>query len=294
MKVLVTGANGFIGRHWVEQLWEAGATPIATGSRPTPGICADLCRYRQLDITDEEAVRVCIQAERPDAILHAAAISKPDVCEHNHALADRVNVQGTKNLLDAAAEAACSFCFVSTDFVFDGARGMYAETDPPAPVNYYGHTKLQAEALVQSHQYHWSIVRTVSVYGQPVPGAANLLSIVAEKLQRRETYSVVDDQVRTPTYAGDLALAVANLILSQQQGIFHVSGEEVLTPYQMAIRTAAHLGLDTGLIRRVTAADFQQPAKRPPKTGFVIDKVKKAIGFHPRSFEEGLNLCFPR
>jgi dTDP-4-dehydrorhamnose reductase len=294
MRVLVTGANGFIGRHWIEQLLRFGASPIATGRRRNAIDWEGLCPYQTLDITDRDAVRACIQLEKPDAILHAAAISKPDQCELDHELAYRVNVLATQHLLEAAADQGCFFCFISTDFVFDGERGLYGEADETAPVNYYGHTKLLAEALIMEYPHKWCIARTVSVYGPPVLGSANLISIVVDKLQRGETYSVVDDQIRTPTYAGDLAAGVAKLIVTETEGLYHLSGEEALTPYQMAIATAKHMGLDPDLINRVTAATFQQPAKRPPRTGFVIEKAKVAIGFSPCSFEEGLNQCFPR
>ncbi len=296
MKVLVTGSNGFIGKHWIDQLQSMGAVVVATGSgavrrdlQAVPGLS-----YRSLDITDPKAVNDLLRSEHPDAILHAAAISKPDVCEQDHSLAERVNVAGTRNLLAGAEGVGAYFCLVSTDFVFDGEIGMYRESDPPAPINFYGLTKLRAEQLVQQYSYAWSIARTVTVYGPPVSGRPNLLSIVVDKLSRGESYSVVDDQFRTPTYAGDLAWGVASLIQNRHDGIFHISGEEGMTPYQMAIQAARHVGLDPRGLLRVTADTFQQPARRPKRTGFVIEKAKRVLGFQPRSFAEGLQMSFPR
>jgi len=286
--------NGFIGQHWLRALVASGATVVATGKGPQRFPFVENTRYCDLDITDAEAVNALLATEQPTAILHAAAISKPDVCEQDHPLADRVNRAGTQHLLSAAAALGSYFCFLSTDFVFDGRKGMYVETDLPCPVNYYGHTKWQAEQLVQQYPKGWSIVRTVTVYGQPVAGRPNILSTVVDKLKRGETYSVFDDQIRTPTYAGDLASGVATLIRGSHNGIFHLSGEEVLTPYEMAIRTATYLGLEASLLTRVSAETLQQPAKRPMRTGFVIEKAKKAIGFNPCSFDDGLQLCFPK
>jgi dTDP-4-dehydrorhamnose reductase len=294
MKVLVTGAQGFLGQHWVEQLLKKGVQVLATGKAAHSSVLNTIprCRYFSMDITDLWSLRKIFQEEQPDAILHAAAISKPDACEQDRSLADHVNVQGTEKVLAAAAEINASVCFLSTDFVFDGQKGMYVETDEPAPVNFYGLTKLRAERLVQQYPHRWSIARTVSVYGPPVPGRANLLSIVVDKLSRGESYSVVDDQIRTPTYAGDLAAAVTTLITGDHGGIFHLSGPEILTPYQMAIKTASYVGLDPAKVLRVTAETFQQPAKRPLKTGFNIEKAKNLLGFHPLNFDEGLRLCF--
>lgn len=272
----------------------SGAEVVATGRGTERSPSSLRMRYHELDITDAGSVDSLLALERPSAILHAAAISKPDVCVQDPALADLVNIAGTQNLLSAAAEEGSYFCFLSTDFVFDGKRGMYRETDEPAPINYYGQTKWRAEQCVQQYPHGWSIVRTVTVYGQPVAGRPNILSTVVEKLQRGEFYSVFDDQIRTPTYAGDLATGVARLIQGSHAGIFHLSGEEVLTPYQMAIRTAEYVGLDSSLLTRVSAETLEQPAKRPQRTGFIIEKAKKTIGFNPCSFEEGLRLSFPR
>ncbi len=294
MKVLITGVNGFIGQHWVRALHSIGATVVATGRGVERFPSLLRSRYYDLDITDAGAVRSVLAAERPTAILHAAAISKPDVCAADPDLADRINVQATENLLAVAGHLNCYVCFISTDFVFDGHKGMYVETDDPGPVNHYGVTKLMAEQFVQGYPGKWSIVRTVTVYGQPVEGRPNILSTVVDKLQRGEAYTVFDDQVRTPTYAGDLAWGVARLIQGSHPGIFHLSGEEVLTPYAMAIRTAEYLGLNPSLLTRVTAETFQQPAQRPLRTGFVVEKAKKTIGYAPCSFEEGLRLSFPR
>jgi len=262
MKVLVTGVNGFLGAYWLEALLQMHAQVVATASRP---FRSDLpihpnISYRQLDLTDSESLDVMIRQERPDVILHAAALSKPDDCERDPKRADRINTEATQRLLQAAAAIGSYFCYISTDFVFDGIQGMYREEDQPDPVNHYGYTKWQAEKRVQAYPHAWSVVRTVLVYGKPVPGRPNLLSIVAERLRNGETYSVVDDQFRTPTFAGDLAWGVGKLIEGQHRGIFHLCGEELMTPYEMAIQTADHLGLDPSGILRVSEATFEQPA----------------------------------
>jgi len=159
-------------------------------------------------------------------------------------------------------------------------------------VNFYGKTKLEAEEAVKEYPYDWSIVRTVLVYGKPQTGRSNILTIVKDKLEKGETYNVVDDQVRTPTYVEDLADGIVTVIEKRAKGIFHVSGPEVMTPYQMAIKTANFLGLNSSLINKVTEANFKQPAKRPAITGFNIEKAIKELNYHPHSFEEGLKKTF--
>ena len=116
--------------------------------------------------------------------------------------------------------------------------------------------------------------------------------VVKDKLEKREIYNVVDDQIRTPTYVGDLAVGIVKIIEKKATGFYHLSGKNILTPYEMAIDTAKFLGLDSSLINRVTADNFKLPAKRPPKTGFDIAKAIKEIDFDPISFAEGLAKTF--
>ncbi|MBL0146669.1 MAG: sugar nucleotide-binding protein [Chitinophagaceae bacterium] len=180
------------------------------------------------------------------------------------------------------------FIFISTDFVVDGIKGMYKEEDERSAVNYYGQTKIAAEDLVMQNNNEWCIVRTALVYGKPFSGRNNMVTLVKEMLEKGEEYSVFDDQIRTCTYVEDLANAIVLVIQKNAKGIYHISGNDVLTPYQMAVATAEYLHLDKSLIKKVTEKDFSQPAKRPAKTGFVISKAKVDLGFKPISFAEGL------
>ena len=164
--------------------------------------------------------------------------------------------------------------------------------DEPNPISFYGRTKLEAEDAVKEYEYDWAIVRTILVYGKPFSGKGNILTAVKEKLENGEEYKVVDDQFRTPTYVEDLAAGIVAIVEKKARGIYHLSGKDMLTPYQMACMTADHLGLDKSLIKKISSAELAQPAKRPPTTGFDIEKARKELGFVPRSFEEGLKKTF--
>ena len=133
---------------------------------------------------------------------------------------------------------------------------MYNENDIPAPVNYYGRTKLEAEEAVKEYEYDWTIVRTVLVYGKNHSGHNNILKIVKEKLDKGEKYNVVDDQVRTPTYVEDLAKGIVSIIEKKATGIFHLSGKDILTPYQMAIKTAEYLHLNSSVLKKSDGSKF--------------------------------------
>lgn len=294
MKVLITGANGFLGHYLTEQLLMKGYTVLATGK----GNCRlpfsqhENFQYLSMDFTEPDIVKNVLSENKPGVVVHAGAISKPDDCELDQPMAYKINVEGTLNLLSNAAILKSQFIFISTDFIFDGEQGMYKEEDPAKPVNYYGKTKAIAEEAVKKHEHDWAIVRTVLVYGKPLTGRQNILSIVKEKLVKGEEYRVVNDQVRTPTYVEDLATGIVLIIEKKAKGVFHLSGEDVLTPYEMAIQTAKYLGINDAVIKKVTAADFSQPARRPLKTGFIIEKAKKELGYKAVSFAEGLSKTF--
>lgn len=294
MKILITGANGFLGYYLVEQLLTKNFSVTATGKSECrlPFTYDKNFQWLTMDFTDPFSVHDVFENIKPDVVIHAGAMSKPDECETNQMLAYLVNVEGTVQLLINSADLKSFFVFLSTDFVFDGERGMYDEDDKPDPVNYYGRTKLEAEEAVKEYEFKWAIARTVLVYGKNHSGHSNILKIVKEKLEKGEEYSVVDDQLRTPTYVEDLARGIVSIIERKATGIFHLSGKDILTPYQMAIKTAEHLRLDSSVIKKVTAAGFSQPARRPPKTGFNIDKARKELGFEPLSFDEGLKKTF--
>ena len=293
MKILITGANGFLGYYLAEKLLDQGHEVIATGRGESKlPFHSSKFIYQQMDFTDPFVVHDVFEKYEPGVVIHAGAMSKPDDCEENQWQAYVTNVEGTLNMLINSEEYQSFFIFVSTDFVFDGEKGMYKEDDETHPVNFYGKTKLEAEEAVKEYEHDWAIARTIMVYGKPFSGRDNILSLVKKKLEAGESYSVFDDQERTPTYVEDLVSAIVAIIERKAKGIFHISGTDILTPYQMACKTADFLKLDRSLIKKVTAADLVQPAIRPLKTGFVIDKARAKLGFKPISFEEGLHKTF--
>jgi dTDP-4-dehydrorhamnose reductase len=130
------------------------------------------------------------------------------------------------------------------------------------------------------------------VYGHPRGGRENILTTVTAKIKNGEEVKIFNDQLRTPTYVEDLAGAIKTIIDKRATGIFHISGKDVLTPYEMAVAAAKHLNLNERLIKKVTEKDFDQPARRPLKTGFDISKAKSLLGYNPISFQEGLRKTF--
>jgi dTDP-4-dehydrorhamnose reductase len=289
MKIIITGANGFLSYYVIKKLLGANNAVVATGKGPNRlPFVSPFFVYEEMDFTNEAIVAAVFKKHQPTHIIHTGAISKPDECELNKPLANTINVQGTVILLNAAKKYGAYFLLMSTDFIFDGISGMYAEDAIANPINYYGQTKVKAEALVQQYQHKWGIVRTVLCYGKTFSGRQNIITAVKQKLEKGRVCNMFNDQVRTPTYIEDLAAGIITMLKKNATGIYNICGEEVFTPYEMAIATAKFLQLNQSLIKKVNAANFTQPAKRPAKTGLKIDKAKRDLGFKPVSFKEGL------
>jgi dTDP-4-dehydrorhamnose reductase len=291
MKILVTGSNGLLGQHLVKLLLMHSYHVVATG-RGVDRLYFTNCRqykYYEADLSDEVAIYHLFVNEKPDIVVHAGAMTQLDDCEQNRDLCERINVKATAMIALFAEEFSRQLIYISTDFVFDGEKGNYSEDDHCSPISWYGFTKVQAETIVESSSVNWTIVRTCLVFGNALRGTRKtIVTWVKESLEKSETIKVVNDQLRTPTYVEDLAKGILLVIQKQAVGVFHISGTEWLTPYEVAIRTARHFNLNETLIEKVDAAVFRQPAKRPPRTGFDISKARKELGYEPISFEEGL------
>jgi dTDP-4-dehydrorhamnose reductase len=180
---------------------------------------------------------------------------------------------------------------LSTDFIFDGENGPYDEEAEANPVSYYGESKLAAEQLILESKIDWAIARTVLVYGIAQDmSRSNIILWVKKSLEEGKEIQVVDDQWRTPTLAEDLAKGCLLIAEKKAKGIFNISGDDLLTPYEMAVKTANFFKLPQSSMTKTDSTKFKQTAKRPPKTGFILDKAKKELGYQPHTFEEGIKV----
>lgn len=289
MKILVTGANGLLGQKLCELLETySDIQLIATAARPLT-ITLSRGEFHLMDITDQKVVNNIIAKSQPDVVINTAAMTQVDHCETQRDACWKANVTAVEYLVDACRKAGAHLVHVSTDFIFDGTREMLDEDEEPRPVNYYGESKLAGERVVQRSDISWSILRTVLVYGITRDmSRSNIVLWVKKNLEDGKNIQVVNDQWRTPTLAEDLAMGCYLAAKKKARGIFNISGKDYLSAYDIAIRTADFFKLDKSLIRETDSTKFTQPAKRPPKTGFIIDKARKELGFEPRSFDEGL------
>jgi dTDP-4-dehydrorhamnose reductase len=289
MKILITGANGLLGYKLVQLLSrQSDLQTIATGRRMISDLPASVS-FHELDITDPIQTENVIRNLKPDVIINSAAMTQVDQCEMEHDLCWKTNVTGVENLIAACAKTGTHLVHVSTDFIFDGAHGPLDETAIPGPINFYGESKFAAETALQQSTISWTILRTVLVYGvTPDMSRSNIVLWVKKSLESGKTINVVNDQWRTPTLAEDLAMGCLLAAKKKAVGIYNISGEDMMTPYDIAIQTADFFKLDKSLILATDSSKFRQPAARPLKTGFIITKAKRELGYHPHSFKEGL------
>jgi dTDP-4-dehydrorhamnose reductase len=289
MKILITGANGLLGYKLVHLLSkQAGIQTIATGRRLIENLPPTVT-FHELDITHAEQTLQVVSTIQPEVIINTAAMTQVDQCESERDLCWKANVTGVENLVTACLKNQTHLVHISTDFIFDGSHGPLDETALPHPVNFYGESKLAGERIVQNSNIGWAILRTVLVYGvTPDMSRSNIVLWVKKSLEEGKTIQVVNDQWRTPTLAEDLAMGCFLAAKKKAKGIFHISGEELMTPYDIALQTADFFKLNKALILPTDSNKFKQPAVRPLKTGFIITKAKSELGYQPHTFSEGL------
>lgn len=292
MKILITGSNGLLGQKLVELLSQNPDIQLIATSKGKNRISfTNDYEYLEMDITNAEQVEETIENTRPDAIIHTAAMTNADQCEGEKNLCWTMNVKATEYLIKASEKHQIFFCYLSTDFVFDGVAGPYSEEDLPSPLSFYGWSKFAGEEVVKRAKCSWSIVRTVLVYGVVSDmSRSNIILWVKKSLEAKQHIKVVTDQFRTPTLAENLAMGCYLVVNQRAEGIFHISGKDFLTPHEMAIKTADFFGLDKSLITPVNADTFTQAAQRPLRTGFMLNKAISVLGYNPVSFEEGIGM----
>jgi dTDP-4-dehydrorhamnose reductase len=293
-RVLVTGANGLLGQKLVGILRNDDSVEVigtGKGASRLPENWDGSYVWQELDITDRDQVMRVFSITEPDSVIHTASMTQVDDCEKDREGCRILNVEAVSYLIEACREYKSHLIHLSTDFIFDGENGPYTEDALPNPVNYYGETKMEAENLLLASDIRWAIVRTVLVYGIAQDmSRSNIILWVKKSLEEGKTIKVVNDQWRTPTLAEDLADGCILIMKKGATGIFNISGADFLTPYQMAFQTADFFGLDKTLITESDSTLFTQPAKRPPRTGFIIDKEKKELGYSPKSFLAGIGI----
>ncbi len=283
LNVLITGARGQLGR---ELLRLAALSPHRyTGME-----------HGELDITDARAVTETLAEGHYDAVVNCAAFTDVERAEAEEEAADRVNRLGAANLAAAAAATGSFLIHLSTDYVFDGRTWRpYTEEDAPAPLGVYGRTKLAGEEAVRTSGCRHMILRTAWLYSE---FGHNFLKTMLRLTAQRKEVKVVCDQVGTPTYAGDLALAIFSILESgrfaEHQGTYHFTDEGVASWYDFAVEIARATGRDGCRIVPCRTEEYPTRARRPACSLLDKTRFKRTFGIEIPHWRESLLYCLQR
>ena len=290
-KILITGSNGLLGQKLVKLFVQNKVEFLATSYGDNRNPDCPSSYYQSMDVTNSTEVNQVINDYKPTAIIHTAAMTNVDQCESDHDGCDRLNVDAVQYLWQVAKSIDAHFQLLSTDFVFDGVKGNYTENDQPNPLSYYGNSKYKAEQLLMNDaNLNWSIVRTIIVYGTGHNlSRSNLVLWAMDTIPKGGEMNVVNDQFRSPTWADDLAMGCWLVVKQNQTGIFHISGPETKSILDWVLTIAQHFNWSTNKVRATSSSTLNQPAKRPPITGFDLSKAKTCLGYTPHKMEETLD-----
>jgi len=295
MKILVIGGGGQLGTKIVEQAQEAHSLYATYMTRKPP---LEEVRTNQVDKTDRETIQSLIRRLEPDAVIDTAAIHNVDYCETHREEARLVNVEGTRNIAEACGSLGAKMVFVSTDYVFDGEKELYKETDPPNPVNYYGQSKLEGEKAVRDACENHAIARTSVIYswvststlqsssGKPV----NFAMWLTQKLGKGEPVNIVTDQYSSPTLSDSLAETLIKVCEQDTTGLYHVAGKTRLNRYAFAKKLAEMMGYDQSLVNPIDSSNLKQVAKRPMDSSLDVEKIERTIGTTMLNIDEALTI----
>jgi dTDP-4-dehydrorhamnose reductase len=274
-RILVIGAKGMLGRDLMSILHSTFSKDEVIG-----------WDIEEMDIRKEDESIAKIQKLRPEIVIHIAAYTDVDGCERDQEKAFAVNAEGTKHVVLAASECHSKIVYLSTDYVFDGEKEEpYLESDPPHPLNVYGHSKLKGERYVQEGVKDSLIIRTQWLYG---PFGRNFVDSILRQATEKSALSIVNDQVGSPTYTLDLARAISELIQFEAQGIFHVTNSDCCTWYAFGQAILKLSGVNRVKVLPISSRELGRPAARPSYSVLSCQKLKKETGLTMRSWSEAL------
>ncbi len=291
--ILITGSNGLLGQKLISALVKRDDVHlIATSVGENRIKSVTGFEYCTLDITNQQQVNEVVTKYNPDTIINTAAMTNVDACETEKELCRALNVDAVEYIVNAIKKYSpdTHFIHLSTDFIFDGAKGSeYVETDAPNPLSYYATSKNDSEQIVMESGIKWSIARTIIIYGIVEDmSRSNVVLWAKGALTKGQPIQVVDDQFRAPTLAEDLADGCIAIADREALGVYHLSGPNTYSILEIVERVADYWGLDKSVIIPSKSDTLNQAAKRPPYTGFVLDKARKDLDYKPKTLEEGL------
>lgn len=285
MKFLVTGSTGLVGKQVIKDLLQSYPQVYScyNNSKPEDGIAT------HLDLTSPDGIIKVVESTRPDVIIHLAAMTNVDLCETQKDLATKINAKATAVIAEQAKKLGAFLVYVSTDYVFDGEKGMKKESDSTEPIDHYGKSKLEGEKTVEEIATKWCIARTSTPYGIH-PKKKSFPIFIAENIKAGIPLDIITDQYTSPTYVPNLSRMLIEISSRKIQGILHVSGATRVSRYDMAEMVADKLSLDKKLLRPTSMDNMNWTAKRPKDSSLDVSKAASLLKEKPMTIRQGLDL----
>lgn len=279
MRIFITGGGGLLGSRLAEMAQQDGHDVFSGYNRSMP----DKGMPLKLDLAVDNSIHKSIEEAQPDIVFHTAAMTDVDRCETERDQACRINARGTKVLAETARKKGAFLVYISTDYVFDGQRGLYKEEDTTNPISYYGYTKLLGE------KYADCVARTCVIYGsKPASGKINFALWILEKLQKGEEIRIVTDQYVSPTLNTNLAGMLLEAGEQRREGIYHLAGATRISRYDFACRLVDVFCLDRNLIATSKMADLCWKARRPMDSSMDVSKASLLCKETPWDIDKSL------
>ena len=291
-KILITGAEGQLGK--ALQIGLTGKFNILSTTRQPTQLAKNQRNVQKLDITDNENISNILKYFKPDIIINCAAYTNVDGSEINKELAHQVNVEGLQNLIQLS-DINTYLIQISSDYVFDGANGPYSEDEHTFPVNYYGKTKLEAENILRGTRRKWAIFRPNVLYSSDLFCNGNFFAWVYKSLLKKQSISVVTDQISNPTLTQKFVNCIFQCIIMDYEGILHIGSDDYISRYEFALEIANVFDLDSNLITKIDTKSLSNTVKsyiaeRPLHSGLIIDKIEKELNISTHSTNYNLKL----
>jgi dTDP-4-dehydrorhamnose reductase len=291
VNILVTGANGLLGSRLCAQLASRGHAVLGAGRGPLR-VAAERWRYAEIDLTRAEAAISLLDHSRPDVIVNCAAMTDVDGCERDPWQAFVANAEVPARLARESASRGAHLVHVSTDYVFDGEGGPYAEDALPNPRGVYAITKHMGEQAVRALAKSWTIARTAVVYGWPPAGRNNFGAWLVSTLAKGQRVNLFSDQYVSPSLALNVAQLVAELAERRLPGLWNVAGASVVNRVEFGRALCERFGFDPKLVTPTRLVDAPLASPRPPRCGLRVDKAQRELQAQPLPLESAIDQFF--
>lgn len=286
-RILIIGSNGMLGQQVTSLFLNNDNYEIRLASFEDDSFFEEL-PYTKIDISNKIEVKKLFLDFFPDFVINLAAYTNVDKSETEKETCWNINVNAIEYLAKYCVPANSHLIHISSDYVFDGLNGPYAENDLPNPISYYGRSKLAGENIIKKFNIPSTIIRTNVLFGSARFGRPDFVKWVVNSLENKNNIRIVTDQINNPTFLDDIASAIKKICDTSKTGLFNIGGAELLNRYEFTERIAKYFNLDMNLVTPILTSELNQPAPRPLKSGLINLKAETELSYKPRL----LNECF--